>query len=107
MERVGASVEDCEGVANHLIGIAGIEGAVFLRELPGHVEFRLSLRSRGALDVSRIAEHYGGGGHQSASGCAMDGSLAEVTERIVAHLHSACEQLDSNPIDAPRQPSPC
>ncbi len=60
MERVGASVEDCEGVANHLIGIAGVEAAAFLRELPEQNQFRLSLRSRRALDVSVIAESFGG-----------------------------------------------
>ncbi|MBW4037805.1 MAG: bifunctional oligoribonuclease/PAP phosphatase NrnA [Acidobacteria bacterium] len=94
MESVGASVEDCEGVANHLIGIAGIEGAAFLRELPGKTQFRLSLRSRGALDVSKIAEHFGGGGHQSASGCTMDGTLAKVTKDIVEELRSACQRMN-------------
>src|SRR6202789_318463 len=63
MERVGASVEDCEGVANHLIGIAGVEAAAFLRELPEQDQFRLSLRSRRALAVSIVAEHFGGGAH--------------------------------------------
>jgi phosphoesterase RecJ-like protein len=93
MERVGASVEDCEGVANHLIGIAGIEAAVFLRELPGQQQFRLSLRSRGNVDVSKVAAMFGGGGHQSASGCSMDGSLGEVTGRVVGQLHIACREL--------------
>jgi phosphoesterase RecJ-like protein len=95
MERVGASVEDCEGVANHLIGIIGIEAAVFLRELPGHRQFRLSMRSRGTLDVASIAEHFGGGGHQAASGCMMEGTLEEVTRRVVAHLRAACVQMQA------------
>jgi phosphoesterase RecJ-like protein len=105
MERVGASVEDCEGVVNHLIGIAGIEAAVFLRELPGHNQFRLSMRSRGTLDVSTIAERFGGGGHRSASGCTMSGSLAEVTERIVDQLRAACVHLNADDVRAPEQPS--
>jgi len=104
MESVDASVEDCEGVANHLIGIAGIEAAVFLRELPGHNEFRLSLRSRGNVDVSKVAETFGGGGHQSASGCSVEGSLSEVTERVVGQLLSACRQLPRQVVKAP-QPS--
>jgi phosphoesterase RecJ-like protein len=104
MERVGASVEDCEGVVNHLIGIAGIEAAVFLRELPGQAQFRLSMRSRGTLDVSSIAERFGGGGHKSASGCTMDGSLSEVTERIVDQLRAACVQLKADRLRASTQP---
>ena len=105
MERVGASVEDCEGVVNHLIGIAGIDAAVFLRELRGHAQFRLSMRSRGTLDVSSIAERFGGGGHKSASGCTMDGSLSEVTERIVDQLRAACVQLKADRLRASTQPS--
>lgn len=107
MERAGASVEDCEGVANHLISIAGVEAAVFLRELPEQQEFRLSLRSRSELDVSIIAERFGGGGHRNASGCTMQGSLAEVTQRIVAELHTACAHIlfDVAVLEAPTLPS--
>ncbi len=107
MERVGASVEDCEGVANHLIGIAGVEAAAFLRELPEQNQFRLSLRSRRALDVSVIAEAFGGGGHRNASGCSMEGTLAEVTRRIVAHMREACLPLrtEAATIEAPTLPS--
>jgi phosphoesterase RecJ-like protein len=105
MERVAASVEDCEGVANHLIGIAGIEAAVFLRELPDQAQFRLSLRSRGNVDVSKVAEMFGGGGHQSASGCSMDGSLSEVTKSVVGALHAACRELASQHVAAPTQAS--
>jgi bifunctional oligoribonuclease and PAP phosphatase NrnA len=104
MESVAASVEDCEGVANHLIGIAGIEAAVFLRELPGQNQFRLSLRSRGNVDVSKVAETFGGGGHQSASGCSVEGSLSEVTERVVGELLFACRQLRGQVVNA-QQPS--
>ena len=107
MERVGASVEDCEGVANHLIGIAGVEAAAFLRELPEQNQFRLSLRSRRVLDVSVIAERFGGGGHRNASGCSMEGTLAEVTRRIVAQMREACLPLrdEAASIDAPTLPS--
>lgn len=107
MERVGASVEDCEGVANHLIGIAGVEAAAFLRELPEQNQVRLSLRSRRALDVSAIAEHFGGGGHRNASGCSIEGTLAEVTRRIVEKMREACLPLrkEDASIEAPTLPS--
>ncbi len=107
MERVGASVEDCEGVANHLIGIAGVEAAAFLRELPEQDHFRLSLRSRKALDVSAVAEQFGGGGHRNASGCSIEGTLADVTGRIVAQLREACSTLltDTPAVEPPTLPS--
>ena len=86
MEQTGASPEDCEGVVNYLIGIAGVESAVFLRELPPNGEFRLSIRSKGKIDVAQIAESFGGGGHRSASGCTLEGPLAVATERILSQL---------------------
>ena len=86
MSRVDAAVEDCEGIVNYLIGMAGVEAAVFLRELPSRTEFRLSLRSKGEVDVAKVAERFGGGGHRSASGCTLDGPLNEAVTRIVAEL---------------------
>jgi phosphoesterase RecJ-like protein len=86
MHRIGADAEDCEGVVNYLISIAGVESAVFLREVPDASQFRLSIRSKGKIDVARIAEHFGGGGHRSASGCTLDGPLGVATERILTQL---------------------
>lgn len=90
MERAGAMAEDCEGIVNFLIGIAGIRAAVFLRELPAGDRFRLNLRSKGTVDVAEVAERFGGGGHRNASGCTLEGSLPEVAERIMGELRAAC-----------------
>jgi phosphoesterase RecJ-like protein len=90
MDRAGALAEDCEGIVNYLIGIAGVRAAVFLRELPAGGCFRLNLRSKGAVDVAEVAERFGGGGHRNASGCTLDGPLSQVTERITGELRDAC-----------------
>jgi phosphoesterase RecJ-like protein len=86
MDRIGAVAEDCEGVVNYLISIAGVECAVFLREVADASQFRLSIRSKGQIDVAQIAEHFGGGGHRNASGCTLDGPLEVATERILTEL---------------------
>ena len=86
MDRAGAGAEDCEGVVNYLISIAGVESAVFLRELPSVDQYRLSIRSKGKVNVAQIAENFGGGGHRSASGCTLDGPLTVATERILSQL---------------------
>jgi phosphoesterase RecJ-like protein len=88
MDRIGAVAEDCEGVVNYLISIAGVESAVFLREIADSSQFRLSIRSKGKIDVAQIAEHFGGGGHRNASGCTIDGPLAVATERILTQLRT-------------------
>jgi bifunctional oligoribonuclease and PAP phosphatase NrnA len=88
MDRAGAGAEDCEGVVNYLISIEGVESAVFLREVPSADQYRLSIRSKGKIDVAQIAESFGGGGHRSASGCTLDGPLTVATERILSQLRT-------------------
>lgn len=89
LQDASAEVEDCEGVINHLIGVTGVEAAVFLREVPHSDRYRLSIRSKGALDVAKVAEHFGGGGHRTASGCTISGPLDDAAQRIVAQLREA------------------
>jgi phosphoesterase RecJ-like protein len=85
IDRSGAIDEDCEGLVNYALAIEGIEVAAFLRET-NDGRFRVSLRSKGAINVSKIAEMFGGGGHECASGFAMDGPLSVAAERILAQL---------------------
>ncbi len=87
MERANAAEEDCEGIVNYAISIAGVEIAVFLRELPDH-RVRLSLRSKGSVNVAAIAESFGGGGHENASGCTLSGPMAAATETILTRLRA-------------------
>ena len=86
-----AAEEDCEGLVNYAIGIAGVDVAVFLRELNNH-RVRLSLRSKGAMNVAQVAEEFGGGGHSHASGCTLDGPLPVATDRILAALRQRLQQ---------------
>ncbi len=85
MERCQASDEDCEGLVNYALAIQGIEVALFFREQPDG-RFRVSLRSKGQVNVAAVAESLGGGGHTCASGCAVDGPLSAALERLLAQL---------------------
>jgi phosphoesterase RecJ-like protein len=85
MEHYRASEEDCEGLANYALAIAGIEVALLFREQPDG-NFRVSLRSKGAVNVAAIAKTFGGGGHECASGCGVEGPLAAATQRVLAQL---------------------
>ena len=85
MMRTCAAEEDCEGIVNHAVSIAGVEAAAFLRELPER-RIRLSLRSKGKVNVAAIAERLGGGGHENAAGCTLEGPLHRAMEEILAQL---------------------
>ncbi|HEY6352398.1 MAG TPA: bifunctional oligoribonuclease/PAP phosphatase NrnA [Candidatus Angelobacter sp.] len=82
IDRCQALEEDCEGLVNYALGIAGVEVAMFFRELPDH-RVRVSLRSKGAVNVSAVAAEFGGGGHQCASGFALEGPLPAARDRIL------------------------
>jgi len=77
--------EDCEGIVNFALCIAGVEAAAFLRELPER-RIRLSLRSKGGLNVAAIAERLGGGGHENAAGYTVEGPLVRAMDEILAEL---------------------
>ena len=89
MATAGAVVEDCEGVVNYLIGLVGITGAVFLRELPGG-DYRLSLRSKDGVDVAAVAAQFAGGGHRNASGGTIAGPLPGAVATVLTALREAC-----------------
>ncbi len=87
MTGFGAREEDCEGLVNYALSIADVQVAIFFRELP-EGRFRVSLRSKGEVDVSVVAAHFGGGGHKCASGCSIDGPLAAAVPRILERLRA-------------------
>jgi bifunctional oligoribonuclease and PAP phosphatase NrnA len=87
MQRFGAREEDCEGLVNYALSIGDVHVAIFFRELPDG-RWRVSLRSKGQVNVSYVAEYFGGGGHKCASGCSLDGPLAVVIARVVERLRA-------------------
>jgi bifunctional oligoribonuclease and PAP phosphatase NrnA len=91
MRSSGATAEDCEGLVNWALGMEGIEAAAFFREIPGS-QYRVSLRSKGNVDVSQIAKSFGGGGHTCASGHEIDGPLEAACEKVIGALRAAFAQ---------------
>lgn len=90
--RTCAAEEDCEGIVNYALSIAGVEAAVFLRELP-EGGIRLSLRSKGKIDVAAIAARLGGGGHENAAGVTLEGPLAQAMDLILSELRTCLGRI--------------
>lgn len=103
IDHCGAFDEDAEGLVNYALSIAGVEVAVFFREMKDR-RFRVSLRSKGAVNVASIAEKFGGGGHGCASGFAIDGPLSVASERVLAQLRLALSQGSQASISLAHQP---
>ena len=79
----GAMNEDTSDVVNELLTIDGVRLAVLVKEIEGG-RIKLSFRSKGTLDVNRIAQSFGGGGHTNASGAVIAGTIADRLEAILA-----------------------
>ena len=85
MDFYGVEGKDLEGIVSQLRLTAGVEVAIFIYEMETQL-FKVSLRSNGKVDVSRIAVFFGGGGHVRAAGCDMQGSMYDVINNLTAEI---------------------
>ena len=76
---------DLDGIVSQLRQTAGVETAIFLYEMEPHT-YKVSLRSKGSVDVSRIAKYFGGGGHVRAAGVTMKGTVHDVINNISGQI---------------------
>jgi phosphoesterase RecJ-like protein len=84
-ERAGADSTDTDEIINVPRAVAGVEAVLFCKQWePGTV--KVSLRSRGDIDVCSVAAAYGGGGHTNAAGCALDTDLDTARAKLEASL---------------------
>jgi phosphoesterase RecJ-like protein len=79
LDRTGTRPQDCEGFVDYLRLLKDVEVCLLLIEV-GEGRLKVSLRSRGAVDVNRLAAEFGGGGHRHAAGALLQGSV-EALER--------------------------
>ncbi|WP_291320949.1 bifunctional oligoribonuclease/PAP phosphatase NrnA [Desulfonatronospira sp.] len=85
LKNTGTGPEDCEGLVNTLLKVNGVKVACTLREdEDGRV--KISLRSAGTDDVSKIASRLGGGGHKNASGGIINAPLQEAREMVISSV---------------------
>ena len=87
----GALPQDSEDLINYTRSVAGVEVGLFFMEQPrGGV--KVSFRSRAKVDVGKLAESFGGGGHRLASGATVDAPLdvarARVLQAVATALHA-------------------
>jgi phosphoesterase RecJ-like protein len=102
--EAGASEEDSDGFVNYPMSCGEIEAVAFLKETAPGV-YRTSLRSKGEVNVARVAERFGGGGHRNAAGCTLTGELNEA-ERVITGLLLEAVELSLHESHTPRHNAP-
>jgi bifunctional oligoribonuclease and PAP phosphatase NrnA len=85
LQACGATSEDTEGLVNLPLGAREVVAVALLKRQNGDT-FRISLRSKGAVDVRAVAETWDGGGHQNAAGCTIIGPMTDVRDAIVTRM---------------------
>jgi len=86
-EKTGTDAEMTDGFVNYPRSVRGVEAAIFFRQLTPR-SFKVGFRSKGQVDVSSLAELFGGGGHHNAAGCVVEGDADEVRTKVFSHLRS-------------------
>lgn len=81
----GTDREYTEGFVEYIKEIRGIEVACVIRELDNG-KFKVSMRSKGNVNVASAAQQFGGGGHQKAAGCTIEGGIDDVKNKLVGAL---------------------
>lgn len=82
MHQTGARDEHCEGIINYPRSVMGVEIAILFREItPGKI--KVGLRSKRKVNVNQLAGFFGGGGHQRAAGCIIEGNMKEVVPKVL------------------------
>jgi phosphoesterase RecJ-like protein len=87
VERAGLAAMETENFLDHVKYLAGVELAVLFKEVEGGT--RISLRSRGGVDVSRLAKRFGGGGHARAAGAFLPCPPDEARVRVFDEARTA------------------
>lgn len=73
MEFYQVGPKDLDGIVNQLQVVSGVDCAIFMYEI-GTLEYKVSMRSNGKVNVAEVAVKFGGGGHVRAAGCTMNGT---------------------------------
>lgn len=91
MHELGTLDEHADGIVNYPRTVRGVEIGILIREVEPR-KFKVGFRSNRVVDVNKIAAVFGGGGHPRASGCMVEGALADVERKV---LDACLESLET------------
>jgi bifunctional oligoribonuclease and PAP phosphatase NrnA len=91
--ELGTDFGDTENLINECMKVRGTRVGVMLVEADGD-DVRVSFRAKPHVNVLKVAEHFGGGGHRRAAGARLKGSLDAVEARVLAEVETALDEAD-------------
>lgn len=88
--EAGGTYEDVEGLINQPLTVKEIQAVVFFKQSEGD-EYRVSMRSKGHIDIGAVAKQFGGGGHKNAAGCTVVGGIDTLQRRFIENMTQAID----------------
>jgi bifunctional oligoribonuclease and PAP phosphatase NrnA len=86
----GGTYEDTEGLINLPLTVKEIQAVVFFKQVEGD-EYRVSMRSKGDIDIGAVAKEFGGGGHKNAAGCTVRGGIDALQKLFIEKIEQAID----------------
>jgi bifunctional oligoribonuclease and PAP phosphatase NrnA len=86
--EAGGTYEDTEGLINLPLTVKEIQAVVFFKQDEGE-RYRVSMRSKGDIDIGAVAKLFGGGGHKNAAGCTVSGAIDALQKTFIEKIEEA------------------
>ncbi len=93
----GGSYDDTEGLINFPLSVKDVRAVAFFRQADTPERWRVSLRSKGAVDVGALATTRGGGGHRNAAACSLTGPIEALRAELMQALTAAVADAPAEP----------
>ncbi len=91
----GGTYEDTEGLINLPLTVKEIQAVVFFKQAEAN-EYRVSMRSKGDIDIGAVAKEFVGGGHKNAAGCTVPGAIDALQKTFVEKILRAIDLQESS-----------
>jgi phosphoesterase RecJ-like protein len=88
--QAGGTYEDTEGIINLPLTVKEIQAVVFFKQAEDG-EYRVSMRSKGEIDIGSVAKEFGGGGHKNAAGCTVPGPIDALQKTFIEKIEEAID----------------
>jgi phosphoesterase RecJ-like protein len=94
-QKTGTTSEDTDNFINYVRSVSGVEVAILFRQT-AQKQYKISLRSKGRVDLSGLAQALGGGGHKNAAGSTLDGTLEDVKRKVLGEVAKVIQSQMGN-----------
>ena len=95
----GGTYDDTEGLINLPLTVKEIQAVVFFKQIESE-QYRVSMRSKGHIDIGAVAKEFDGGGHKNAAGCTVTGAIDTLQKLFIERIEHAIQLQEQAPVSS-------